>query len=72
MLKNFSLIIEPGQKVALVGQSGSGKSTVFQLLLRLYEFEEGQILLDGVDVRDINLRHLREVSIVTCSFLLGS
>ncbi|TPX37398.1 hypothetical protein SeLEV6574_g07885 [Synchytrium endobioticum] len=61
VLKSFSLIIEPGQKVALVGQSGSGKSTVFQLLLRMYEFETGEILLDGVDIRCMNLRYLREV-----------
>ncbi|MEO0916675.1 MAG: ABC transporter ATP-binding protein [Pseudomonadota bacterium] len=51
-LTDFDLTIEPGEKVALVGASGAGKSTVTSLLLRLYDVESGSILLDGLDVRD--------------------
>ncbi len=50
-LNNFSLTIQPGETVALVGPSGAGKSTVFRLLLRFYDPEEGAILLDGFDAR---------------------
>ncbi len=59
-LKDFSLHIEPGQTVAIVGPSGAGKSTVFQLLLRFYDAQAGQILLDGVDTRQMSLQALRQ------------
>ncbi|CAG8746727.1 13545_t:CDS:10, partial [Gigaspora rosea] len=59
ILKNFNLIIEPGQTVALVGSSGSGKSTIISLLERFYDPINGSILLDGVDVKDINIKSLR-------------
>jgi ATP-binding cassette subfamily B protein len=49
-LQNFSLEIEPGEKVAFVGPSGAGKSTTFQLLLRFYDPQTGRILVDGVDI----------------------
>ena len=52
-LNDFNLEIRPGEKVALVGASGAGKSTAVSLLLRLYEVENGRVLIDGVDVRDI-------------------
>jgi ATP-binding cassette subfamily B (MDR/TAP) protein 1 len=60
ILDGFNLAIEPGQRVALVGSSGSGKSTVLALLLRFYDPCEGQVLVDGKDIRDYNLRYLRK------------
>jgi len=60
VLANFSLRLKAGESVALVGQTGCGKSTVAQLLPRFYEAQSGQIFLDGVDVRDIRVRKLRE------------
>ena len=60
VFKGVSFLIEPGQTVALVGQSGCGKSTVIQLIQRFYEIQRGAILLDGVDIRDYNLKSLRE------------
>ncbi|CAG8553074.1 9962_t:CDS:10, partial [Ambispora gerdemannii] len=59
VLKNFSLTIEPGQTVALVGSSGSGKSTIVGLLERFYDPISGSILLDGDDIKDINIKSLR-------------
>ncbi|RIA99770.1 ATP-binding cassette transporter [Glomus cerebriforme] len=59
ILKNFNLTIEPGETVALVGTSGSGKSTIVGLLERFYDPIEGQILLDGENIKDINIRSLR-------------
>lgn len=58
-LNNFNLKIAPGEKVALVGASGAGKSTVTSLLLRLYDVEDGQVLLDGTDIRDFTQDGLR-------------
>nr|GMD02391.1 ABC transporter B family member 19-like [Ipomoea batatas] len=59
VLNRFNLRIEAGMKVALVGPSGAGKSSVIALLLRFYDVDEGQVLIDGKDVRDYNLRKLR-------------
>ena len=56
---DFSLSVPAGQTVALVGESGSGKSTVIQLIERFYDPQSGSVLLDGVDLRDLNLRWLR-------------
>ena len=62
----ISLVIEPGQKVALVGSSGAGKSTLLALLLRFYDPQQGRLLIDGHDLRDLTLLSLREqVGIVT-------
>jgi len=58
-LKNFSLQIKKGEKVAIVGRTGSGKSTIAQLLLRMYDAQEGLILYDGVPVNQIELNWLR-------------
>ncbi len=58
-LRDVSLVIEPGKTVALVGRSGSGKSTIASLLTRFYDIDAGQILLDGHDIREYRLRDLR-------------
>ena len=60
VLKNVSFRIEPGQTVALLGRTGSGKTTVIKLVNRLYDIQQGRILLDGVDVRDLDVIPLRE------------
>lgn len=66
VLNNISFVAEPGQMVALVGRSGSGKSTLANLIPRFYHHEQGQILLDGVDVEDYTLRNLRRhIALVT-------
>jgi len=59
ILRDFNLVIEPGETVGIVGRTGSGKTTLAYLLPRLYDVAEGQVLLDGVDVRDLYLRSLR-------------
>jgi ATP-binding cassette subfamily B multidrug efflux pump len=58
-IKDFNLDIQPGQKVAVIGRTGSGKSTMAQLLIRMYDPQEGRILLDGHDIREITLESLR-------------
>lgn len=58
-LKDVSFCIEPGQTIALIGPTGSGKSTVINLLPRFYDVSGGRVLIDGVDVRQLELRTLR-------------
>src|SRR5215218_6467121 len=60
VLKDVSFVAEPGETVALVGHTGSGKTTVTNLLMRFYDVQRGQVLLDDVDVRDWDLQALRE------------
>src|SRR2546425_7443442 len=60
VLKDVSFTVSPGQSVALVGHTGSGKTTITNLLMRFYDVQKGRILLDSVDVRDWDLRSLRE------------
>jgi subfamily B ATP-binding cassette protein MsbA len=65
-LCNINLTIEPGQTVALVGASGGGKSTLINLLPRFYDYAEGQILIDGVDLKCFRLNSLRQqIAMVT-------
>jgi subfamily B ATP-binding cassette protein MsbA len=61
VLKNFSLEVPKGKTVALVGQSGSGKSTIANLLTRFYDVQEGSVKIDGVDIKDMTLESLRDL-----------
>jgi ABC-type multidrug transport system fused ATPase/permease subunit len=64
-LRDIDLVVEPGTTVALVGATGSGKTTLVQLLARLYDVTEGAVLIDGADVRDVDLTSLRHaISVV--------
>lgn len=60
VLENLSFRVEPGQTLAIIGATGSGKSSVVNLIPRFYDATEGEILVDGVDVRDYELTHLRD------------
>jgi ATP-binding cassette, subfamily B, multidrug efflux pump len=59
ILKDVSFTLEPGERVALVGHTGAGKTTIINLLIRFYDIQRGQILLDGIDIRDMDLAELR-------------
>ena len=61
VLRDVCFRVEPGQTLAIVGHTGAGKTTVIQLLLRFYDIQRGQILLDGVDIREIDLYDLRRL-----------
>jgi subfamily B ATP-binding cassette protein MsbA len=61
ILKNFSLTIPKGKTVALVGQSGSGKTTIANLLARFYDVSEGEILIDGIDIKNLKLKQYRQL-----------
>ncbi len=61
VLKNFSLTIPKGKSVALVGQSGSGKSTIANLIPRFYDINEGEILIDGINIKNIQKESLRDL-----------
>lgn len=64
-LKNFSIRLEPNKKIAIVGKSGQGKSTLFNLLTRIFDTNEGSITLDGIDIRDLTEESLRKhISII--------
>lgn len=59
ILRHLSLKVQPGEKLAVVGENGAGKSTLVKLLMRLYDVTEGQILIDGVDIREFDPHELR-------------
>lgn len=61
VLRNFSLEVPKGKTVALVGQSGSGKSTIANLLTRFYDVHEGNLKIDNIDIKDINIKSLRSL-----------
>ena len=64
-LKGLNLSIKPNEKTAIIGRSGNGKSTIFNLLLRYFDSNEGQILLDGIDIKDLSEKELRKnISII--------
>ncbi|TAM83941.1 MAG: ABC transporter ATP-binding protein [Acidobacteria bacterium] len=70
ILDNLDLKIEPGQRVALVGENGQGKTTLVKLITRLYDPDAGRILLDGVDLREYNLEDLhREIAVIFQDFM---
>ena len=60
-MRGLSLTLHPNESVALVGESGCGKSTFVSLLLRFYDVNYGRILLDGVDIRDYSVKILRSL-----------
>ena len=59
VLKGISLVVEPGETVAIVGATGAGKSTLINLISRFYEFDKGDIKIDGISIRDYELSNLR-------------
>lgn len=61
VIKNFNLILKKGESVAFVGHSGSGKSTLANLITRFYDVQEGQILIDGIDIRTVKLNEYRKL-----------
>ena len=60
ILKNININIESGESIALVGPTGAGKSTIVSLISRFYDINKGQILIDGIDIRDVTLKSLRQ------------
>ena len=70
VLKNLDFRLEPGERLALIGENGQGKTTIVKLLTRLYDPTEGQILLDGVDLREYDLEDLcRETGVIFQDFM---
>ena len=60
ILSDFNLHIRPGENLALVGHTGAGKSSIAKLIARFYEFQEGRLLIDGLDVRTFDLQQYRK------------
>lgn len=59
VIKDFSMVVEPGQKIAIVGPTGAGKTTLVKLLMRFYNIDRGEILIDGVNIHDMTHENLR-------------
>ncbi|NMB96225.1 MAG: ABC transporter ATP-binding protein, partial [Clostridiaceae bacterium] len=73
VLRDVNFVIEPGESVAFVGATGSGKSTIINLIARFYDIQKGQILIDGIDIKEYNLRDLRrQISVVMQDVFLFS
>ena len=73
VLKNVSFKVSPGQTVAIVGTTGSGKTTLTKLISRLYDVDEGRILIDGIDIRDYSLESIRsQISFIEQDIFLFS
>ncbi len=60
VLKHINFTAEPGETIGIIGSTGSGKTSLVQMIPRLYDADEGQVLVDGIDVRDYSIRNLRE------------
>ncbi len=70
VLKNFNFSIHPGERIALIGENGQGKTTIVKLITRLYDPTEGSILLDGIDLREYSLEDLhREIGVIFQDFM---
>jgi ATP-binding cassette subfamily B protein len=70
VLRNFTFTLGPGERVALIGENGQGKTTIVKLITRLYDPTEGQILLDGIDLREYSLEDLhREIGVIFQDFM---
>lgn len=70
ILEHFNMKIEPGERIALIGQNGQGKTTIVKLLSRLYDPSEGEILLDGVDLREYSIEDLcHEIGVIFQDFM---
>jgi ATP-binding cassette subfamily B protein len=70
VLKDFNFVLAPGERIALIGENGQGKTTVVKLITRLYDVTEGQILLDGVDLRDYSVEDLHhEIGVIFQDFM---
>ncbi len=70
ILRNFNFVFAPGERIALIGENGEGKTTVVKLITRLYDVTEGQILLDGVDLRDYSIEDLHhEIGVIFQDFM---
>lgn len=70
VLSNFNLTLAPGERIALIGENGQGKTTVVKLITRLYDPTEGQILLDGIDLREYQLADLhRQIGVIFQDFM---
>lgn len=70
VLKNFNFHLRPGERVALIGENGQGKTTIVKLITRLYDPTEGQILIDGVDLRDYDMDDLcHEIGVIFQDFM---
>jgi ATP-binding cassette, subfamily B, bacterial len=70
VLRDFNLTFAPGERIALIGENGQGKTTIVKLITRLYDVTEGQILLDGIDLRDYSIEDLhQEIGVIFQDFM---
>jgi len=70
VLKDFSMVLSPGERIALIGENGQGKTTVVKLITRLYDPTEGQILLDGIDLREYSIEDIhRHIGVIFQDFM---